>query len=342
MITAPLLFVLDLFMVSPEAPLAQETVWRGMTISCQGYGRIWGTDVFAAELDRLKTLGVNSISIHPYARIGGDGAVSWRWSMDEPPEYLTRPIREARQRGLTIMIKPHLAYWGGPFSWRGEIGFSEPEQRRRFFDQYKRWIVLLARVTRDADLFVLATELKANVFSDSQWRELVAAVRQETSAQLTLAPNWDDFENVSFWGDLDLIGVQGYFPISQKDDPSDDDLRQGWALVIERLKKVQTAHRKPVVFTEFGYNRSMKAAAEPWLYQQDTAEEAEIFQARCLEVGLNILARERAWLRGAFLWKWFAGPTRRENFILDTPRLREVIVRNWRTDPNPSSKPGMD
>ena len=34
---------------------------------------------------------------------------------------------------------------------------------------------------------------------------------------------------------------------------------------------------------------------------------------------------------GAFLWKWFAGPTVRENFLMSTPAMRNVIARHWAT-----------
>ena len=98
---------------------------------------------------------------------------------------------------------------------------------------------------------------------------------------------------------------------------------------------MRVVHRrtgKPVVLTELGYNRSLAAAREPWAHasaqgaERDAAEE---LQARCLRVALQSIAPERAWLRGAFLWKWFVGSARRANFLLNARAMRAVIRERW-------------
>ena len=303
---------------------------KGMTVSCQGYGRVWGTDAFAAELDRLKAIGVNSFAIHPYARINADGAVSWRqWEPGRPPAYIARPVREARRRGMTIMVKPHLAYWGSPFSWRGAIRFDDAVAKQRFYQTYTAWIVALAEAVRDADIFVVGAELDQKTGDEAQWRALVAQTRAVTNAKLTYAANWDSYERVPFWDALDYIGVQGYFPIAEAPAPDESLLRAGWARVLERLRQTHRRLGKPLLFTELGYNKSLKAAAEPWAYQQHHSEEAERLQAQCLAVGLDSLAEQRDWIHGVYLWKWFVGPAPRANFYLDTPELSGVIRKAW-------------
>jgi len=42
--------------------------------------------------------------------------------------------------------------------------------------------------------------------------------------------------------------------------------------------------------------------------------------------------RASRWVRGAFLWKWFPGESRRGNFLASTPAMRRVIGNHW-TDP---------
>ena len=110
---------------SPPVP-ADSRVVHGMTISCQSWGWEWGSDGFGRELDDLKTLGVNWVSIHPYASIQSDGTVgARRFDPDHPPEWILRPIREAHERGMSILVIPHIAYWGSPWSWRGAIDFQD-------------------------------------------------------------------------------------------------------------------------------------------------------------------------------------------------------------------------
>ena len=36
---------------------------------------------------------------------------------------------------------PHIACWGSPFSWRGDIHFENADGWNRFFGDYEKWIV---------------------------------------------------------------------------------------------------------------------------------------------------------------------------------------------------------
>lgn len=307
---------------------------RGVTISCQTSGQEWGSDGFGEELDRLVALGVNWVAIHPYARIGADGTVACRYDLAPPPPWIARPIAEAHARGMEILVKPHLAYWGSPFDWRGAIDFTEPEARERFFRTYSKWIVALARATREADAFAIGTELDRLVEHEAEWRALVARVREVSGAKLTYAANWSDYERVPFWDALDAIGVQAYFPLVDGDarEPDEAALEAGWKRALTGLHALHERTGKPVVFTELGYDSVPGAAAQPWVGRgrRDRGAPPETaLQERCLAVALRVIDREREWLRGAFLWKWFVGPAPRANFVLDTPEVRRLIRDAW-------------
>ncbi|MFT5050121.1 MAG: hypothetical protein ACI8QZ_001515 [Chlamydiales bacterium] len=312
-------------------------VVRGITISCQSYGPEWGSPGFATELDELRTLGANWVAIHPYARIRGDGSVVDRGGDGALPEWLSSPVRTARERGLKILIKPHLSYWGSKFSWRGEIGFPDPVERARFFETYSKWIVGLARRIGPVDAFAVGTELDLMLEFEEPWRELIADVREVSDAKLVYAANWPDYERVPFWDALDAIGVQAYFPLVDEGQHTVDEaqLLAGWARVLPGLRKLHERIGKPVIFTELGYNLSLDAASRPWDYPRAAAEDvdaARALQTRCLKVALQVLERERDWLRGAFLWKWFVGAAPRANFLLDTPEVRAVLASEWADD----------
>ena len=167
---------------------------------------------------------------------------------------------------------------------------------------------------------------------EEPWRELIGAVREVFPGHLTYAANWSELELVPFWDLLDTVGVQGYFPLSEDDDPDPAALRAGWERVVRGLSAVHRRTGKPVVLTELGYSRSLLAAREPW--KADVAPEplrarAEALQVRCLGAALDALRREREWLRGAFLWKWFVGPTRARDFALKEPAVRAAVRGAW-------------
>jgi len=302
---------------------------RGITISTHRGGQDWGSDEVPGALAEIKALGANWVAIHPYARIGGDGSVWARHSDDDmAPDYIARPIREAKAAGLKILIKPHLAYWGSPFDWRGDIGFDTEEEWERFFRDYERFLTRIARWTREADGLVVGTELRKTEREEARWRGIIRAVRAETDVPLTYAANWDDFERVGFWDALDVIGIQAYFPLTGEGDRSAAAIASGWEGWMKKLAAFAAAQKKPILVTELGYNRSYHASVRPWDDHTDDEGAREI-QERCMRVALRSIESEPAVL-GAFLWKWFLPPRRvGRNFQLATPGMQRVIRESW-------------
>lgn len=248
------------------------------------------------------------------------------------PEEIARPIREAHAAGLKVMIKPHLAYWGSPFRWRGEIGFEGKAEWARFWESYRNWIVSLARVSREADAFVVGAELDRTLAHEARWRRLISAVRKSTPASLTYAANWDRFEEVPFWNALDAIGIQAYFPLTEESEPTEAEIRAGWEAWMSRLRVFSGTHRRPVLFTELGYDRSPSAAVRPWESGRGDLPAATI-QRDCLRAALRAVEREPT-VAGVFLWKWFPAPRSvGRTFQLATPEMRRVISESWNADP---------
>lgn len=311
-----------------SAPADPHASVQGMVVSCHGAGAVWGTDAMVDTLVELKELGVNWITIHPYARIRSDGSVIMWERAYRDTKWLTRPIAEAHKLGLKIAIKPHLAYWGSPFPWRGDISFETPEQWQRFFSTYKRWVVEVAAICKNADAFIVGTELDKTTHFEAQWRDIIAGVRQETTATLTYAANWPDYQRVKFWDALDLIGIQAYFPLVDHDRlPEQGELDRAWAGILADLAKYARGQNRKVVFAELGYDRSSGAARKPWRHESG-GPHAEETQRRCLAAALRAIRRDDT-VVGAFLWKWFPGQSHRGNFLMSTQAMRDEISAQW-------------
>lgn len=304
---------------------------RGVTISCQTWGWEWGSDEMPGALERVASLGGNWVAIHPYARIAQDGSVRAR-SLDPqaPPEWLKKPIAWAHERGLKILIKPHLAYWGSGFSWRGEIRFAEGAARERFHAEYRTWILALAACSEGADAFCVGTELCGTTGAEAEWRALIKETRALLpSVPLTYAANWDRYESIPFWDALDVIGIQAYFPlVGHAGVPSDEELKAGWEQVLTKLRAYSQGKGRKVLFTELGYDASPQAARKPWEGSRRPTPPGEALQARCLEAALRAIRAEPC-VVGVFLWKDFPGPTRGEDFAVLRPALRPMIREVW-------------
>ncbi len=301
---------------------------RGITISTHGSGRDWGTDVIVGAVESIKKVGATWACTHPYAGIGRNGRVSirGRWD-DHAPAHWTRPIKEAHAQGLKILIKPHLSYWGR-FSWRGAIEFETEEEWDRFFTTYERWIVEVAKACKDADGFVVGTELSKTIKFTDRWRKIIKSVREVTKVPLTYAANWTHYEQIKFWNDLDVIGIQAYFPLADKVGASEEQIQSSWKSIMTRLRKFANKHGKDIVFTELGYNRSHNAPVKPWEYRRDGPDALPV-QKACLRAALASVEQEPRVI-GAFLWKWFPPPYENgRNFKLATPEMKGVISEVW-------------
>lgn len=285
------------------------------------------------SLRDLATLGVEWVSIHPYARVGRSGDIRFRPAAETG--YLGGAVGIARKEGMHLFWKPHLAYWGS-FDWRGDIAFGDDEEAwRRFFDGYRSFIVDQARFAEASDvpLFAVGTELEATTHRETEWRRILAEVREVYSGRLTYAANWDRLDRVPFWDAVDRIGVQAYFPLSDRPDPDRAALEAGWARHLRELEELSRRHGKQVLFTEIGYDRSETAAAEPWKRGAAEDTRARELRRRLMEVALERLPRE-PWLAGMFWWKWMPGHPYAwdrgdRDFSMRAEEAREALSRHW-------------
>lgn len=306
---------------------------KGVTVSCQTWGVEWETPEMVQTLDELQSLGANSFAIHPYARISNDGHVRFRTVDDH--RHITQPLEWAKERGMSAMVIPHIAYWGSRFSWRGEINFERKEEWDNFFNDYEVWIVEMARVAQahDAAIFCVGLEFTHAQKFTERWVKIIAAVRAVYYGKLTYGANWNEYESVKFWDALDYIGVLAYFPLTKAINPSAADLAEGWRKRCTELDRFSNRNGgKQFIFVEIGYNQNAKAAAEPWSFDTGGEHAAEI-QERCVDASLALTAKH-AFLAGMFFWKWFPELPRHEeeDFGLQTPAIKALLAKHWLSD----------
>lgn len=311
----------------------QEAFLKGMVVSCPRWGPIWGSPEMAESLAELKSLGVEWVAIHPYARLHRNGSLSFKPADDL--DFLSRAVDLARAAGIQLFWKPHLGYWRS-FRWRGDIQFGTDEVAwRRFFDDYVAFIVDQAMFAEKAKvpLFAIGVELEKTTDREAEWRRIIREVRKVYRGEILYAANWDSLAKVPFWDAVDLIGVHAYFPLAESANPDRATLRRGWDRAFERLRRVsRRSGNKQIIFAEIGYNRSMAAARKPWGYETEDTAAAAALQRRLVEVALERVPQERDLIRGMFWWKWMPGPNRcGRNFCMRDPQVRSILRRYWVT-----------
>ncbi len=105
------------------------------------------------------------------------------------------------------------------------------------------------------------------------WLDLIAEVRDLFSGELTYAANFDQFELVSFWGPLDYISINAYFPLRKHYQPGVPPaelypvFESRWQAILRSVGQLAAENgwgEKPILFTELGYVYRSNSTIEPW------------------------------------------------------------------------------
>jgi len=260
------------------------------------------------SLDKLKEINVNWVAI----------VVTWYqdtcystdiFSTAKTPSdnSMRRAIEKARSVGLKVMIKPHLDLLstdeGG---WRGEIACVREPDWQKWFSDYKKFILHYARIAEEteSEMLCIGTELTSvTAGRDKEWREIIAAVREAYKGSLIYAANWDDeYAQIRFWDALDYAGIDAYFPLSDKDKPTYEELMEGWKKWVPHIESWQASINKPVIFPEVGYRSSTGAARQPWEHSSGPSVALDL-QVDCYRALVDTFWKKK-WFYGIYWWSW--------------------------------------
>lgn len=285
-----------------------------------GYGSTRSKD----ELAELRAIGVNWIAVTPFGyqpSATADGIAGYagrprqtqsrrRTDPTLTDADLAREIESAHALGIKVLIKPHI--WSRDFrsgEWHGTIRQDDAAAHVRWWASYRAFTLHFAELAQrtHADAFCIGTELAMMTESrGEQWRKLIRDVRDIYDGPVTYAAHWDrEIEHITFWDELDAIGVSAYFPLSAPAEPTVEQLAAAWAPHRDRLAQLHRQYNKPVVFLELGYRDVAAAHVEPWVHrggERDTAAQARAYEAM-FQAWSNA-----PWWRGLFIWKTFTSP----------------------------------
>ncbi|MEM8963051.1 MAG: hypothetical protein AAGD38_16325 [Acidobacteriota bacterium] len=105
------------------------------------------------------------------------------------------------------------------------------------------------------------------------WRDLIRCVREIYPGRIGYAANFDQYHEVGFWDDLDVIGINAYFQLRHHLLPPADRaalgeaLLSGWRRVLDDIdstRQLLGAADHPVIFTEMGFTFRANSTLEPW------------------------------------------------------------------------------
>ncbi|MDB5570223.1 MAG: calcium-binding protein, partial [Hyphomicrobiales bacterium] len=287
----------------------------------------------------------NSISIVPTWYVSNAAASDFTAgaTMGTDAELL-KSIADAQAQGLSVMLKPHVDSLDGIY--RGDLA---PADVAAWFAGYKDMIVHYAAMAEAGGVSSLSIGCELQSLTGAQyqsyWQDIIATVRGVYHGELTYAADWAEAAHVSFWADVDVIGVNPYIPLATTTTPTLQDLVDAWHSVpadmdvahalnnlspIDFLHSLSVAYDKPLMLTEVGYRSVDGAAMSPGDWSAtgvvDEAEQAMLYDA------LFQVFSERGgdWFRGVELWNWepTTNPDQPTGF---TPQGKEAlqVISDW-------------
>ncbi|QTD38859.1 glycoside hydrolase [Polaribacter batillariae] len=223
----------------------------------------------------------------------------------ETKNGLLQYAKKFQKEGIKIMVKPHIWVYHGEFT--GNIKMTSEKNWTILENSYLEFILTYAKAAENlqADILCIGTELEQFVMNRPvYWQKLIKEIRKVYKGKLTYAANWDEFKRVPFWSALDYIGIDAYFPLTDKKTPSVADFEAGWKPHKNEIKQVQKQFKKPILFTEFGYRSIDFSGKEPWNSNRVTENVNLEAQVNGLQAIHNQFWKEE-WFAGGFVWKWF-------------------------------------
>lgn len=237
-------------------------------------------------------------------------------------------IKKVHDKGMHVMLKPHLWMRDG---WRSNITMDTDEEWDLWFESYRRHVIHYAMMAQllNIELFCIGTEFNSSIIKQPhKWNELIDEVKCVYDGQLTFAANWDgEHHNVQFWDKMDYIGVQAYFPISNKLSPTLTELKKGWKNHKRMLERLSKKYNKPVLFSEVGYRSDASATIEPWVWGEaldSLATHSQHTQNLAYEALFQSLWEED-WFAGMYFWQWRNQATENISNSIDfTPQFKQA------------------
>ncbi len=290
-------------------------------------------EFFNSTAKRMKKMNYNWVEIDP----------PWQWTesnglpkiindYENNPNYpndeiFLEEVKAYKQEGLKVMIGPQICC--NTLNTKNKsIGWWQA-----YFNETEKFLVHFAKLAQreDADAFFYAIpsweieQAPMQIDIEKEWRKIFSSIREvfdgevgqmiwilgpEISASPQPIPNSDFVK----WGDeLDFFIVATEFPLSDKDNPTDEELKNKAIAVLDGVKEFYDKFQKPIIIRNGYFNvkyswkgqsfyqiDSVQGFSDPESKINNSVYEFNTFdQARTINAYFQAIA-ERPWVIGYF------------------------------------------
>lgn len=210
-------------------------------------------------------------------------------------DELVKMIDYIHSKGLKVALKPTVNCKNG--TWRAHICFFDRDvpcepKWSVWFESYTDFMRHYARIAKDTgcEMFIAGCEMVQSEHRESEWREVIARIRDVYPGPVTYNTDKYQEDNVTWWDCLDYICSSGYYPIND------------WDVQLDRIEKTVKKFNKPFFFAEAGCRSNSGSSLVPndWSLPGEVSlkEQSDWYEA------MFDAASKRDFVNGFFLWDW--------------------------------------
>lgn len=250
------------------------------------------------------------------------------------PDQMIDLIKHAKSQHLRVILMPIvlLNHPRDATEWRGTL---KPLYWDHWWDTYREAMLQFAWIAEagGADVLSVGSELVSTESKVDQWTQTITAIRSRYSGRLTYSANWDRYNTIHFWDQLDLIAMNSYWTLGDSSNVTVEQIQAKWKPIQADLLAFQQKEHKPLLFMEVGWCSLSNAAEAPWDYTQSSVKINLPLQKRLYEAFFNTWWGQPR-LGGFMVWEWppgDGGPEDRGYTPENKPA--EQVLRQWLAKP---------
>ncbi len=256
------------------------------------------------SLENLRNTGTEWVSLVPTWYQDTIHSTEIKMDEDRTPsdESIIHTIEKIHSLNMKVMLKPHVDPAND--EWRGFIEFNDENKWHTWFNSYKNFISHYIEIANEYNVeqFCIGCEL-VKTTNRNEWYDIIKMVRENYSGNITYAADWSNYMNIPFWDKLDYIGIDAYFQLTNKTDPTLNELIEGWKKWKRDIEELHNTTGKPIIFTEIGYRSINGCNIDPWNWQRkgivDLQEQRDCYQS------VFQTFWDEEWFKGIYWWMWY-------------------------------------